>query len=771
MTKKIDNIDIKKAWKSSEGFYRGILSDLKPGLYIHGGQPGTGKTESIVKAIATSKIKVAFFTSNHSHIFTSNHSHIEKFKCDLGKYKVSPKEYIHGKGFEKNCLRYPQRTKSRRLWTRDEEYVHRIYKTIGVGYTRFLCKGCSKRTICEYYTYTQKVHTYRISLQPLEYLYPRYNDDKDVFIIDEAISKSERLHWDFKYNRLCELTETVAKLSGKPHPLKQYVSYILEIHRTLMQHTSLIFTEEPTVLFSMDDTNFQSDDYKKRYFIQKKCLVTHPVTTSLESHLSNEVRKRAFELCQETILKRFLIPIKREIENAIKENDDSKLNRLLERYIPLDKWFRFLKILLFKQPSYDSALVLSERLQTCEYIDLKDKDCQTTRENEDHEWGFIDECPYIKDKKSGQYIISNMGKAYQSTIGNPDQAPDSWFTIGHPFLFKVLDIALTKPVILLDATFDEKIFKKLRCQWLMLNTTDINVKNPSLSSHEKSDKISSEYKYNVSINKSSIITNKKSIVYDVENAFSLSTLESGKLKEVIPFIATIVDKNPGKKIAIICKKRFEKVLQSKFDKSIVLHFFGQRGKTIECDILFVVGTPFLPPGSYFYEYILAFNEFPKSTEKKDGKSFNGFKDPLLQKIFHLNVSDEVYHALHRTRILFYNREAYAMCLLPEKIQDEVTVKKIPYMDAISRLPGVFLMEMIIKDEGGSKTFFDEKVKNRKQFKLAGGWKTIIDYMLKTELIILKTKKSKTRHITTIYSTNKGRGFHKRYKKHYDCRVK
>ena len=759
MSKKPDNPDIKKVWKASEKSYKKILLDLKPGSFPQESQPGTGKTESIVKTIASSTERLALFTSNHSHI--------EKFKRDLKKYKLSKKEYIHGKGFERSCLRFPPKTTPPRSWTSDERYIHQIYTRLGVGYTHIICKKCHMKKGCEYHNYPLKASTCRISLQPLEFLYTNYNEDKDIFVIDEAISKNENLLWDFKYSKLSELIKIIEALSGKSYELKGHLPLLLEIHRTLMEHTSLIFTEDPKNLFDIDETTFKSEDYKELFFIQKKNLVTHPAVTSLESNLSRDTLVKAFELCKEPENKKILIPIKTQIKKAINKHDDSTLGKLLESYIPLEKWFYFLKVLIYKLPPFDSALILSERLEKHKYVDLRDKDIKIIKKTKDYEWGFIDESPYLKDINSGEYVISNIGKEYKTSIGNPDQSRDSWFTIGHPFLFKVLDISLSKTVILLDATFDLKVFKKIRLQWLMLNTIDVIVKNPLLSSRDKSKIIFRKYKYNVSIKKPLPIENKKTIVYDVESAFPLSTLDSGKIKETVTFIATIIDKNPGKKIAIICKKKFEKLLQSKFKGAEVLHFFSQRGRNIDCDILFVVGTPYLPPKTYVYEYILMFNEFPKSTERRDTKNFTGFKDPLLQKIFNIHVLDEVYHALHRTRLLLYNREAYAMCLLPKKIHEEVTVKKIRDMSAISRLPEYFLIEMIINNEGKSKTFYYKKVKNRKRFQLAGGWKKILDYLLDNKFIDIKTRKSKTKKIQTIHSTKEGRDFYKKYKAYFN----
>ena len=120
-------------------------------------------------------------------IFSANHEHLEKFKEDLAAHGISESEYIHGKGFSKACLRYPPKNKEK--WTEDEIFVYNIYNGIKIGAARLLCNECSRKEKCEYTKYKQKSKKYRITLQPLEFMYTKYNEDKDIFVVDEAVSE------------------------------------------------------------------------------------------------------------------------------------------------------------------------------------------------------------------------------------------------------------------------------------------------------------------------------------------------------------------------------------------------------------------------------------------------------------------------------------------------------------------------------------------------------------------------------------------------------
>jgi hypothetical protein len=186
----------------------------------------------------------------------------------------------------------------------------------------------------------------------------------------------------------------------------------------------------------------------------------------------------------------------------------------------------------------------------------------------------------------------------------------------------------------------------------------------------------------------------------------------------------------------------------------------QRGKTIDSNLLFVVGTPYPPPLSSAYEYILMFNELPTTIEKKDTKIFTGFKDPLLQEILQVQTHDETYHELHRTRMLLYNREVYALCQLPDRIRTEVTVKDIPEIDAISKAPLWNLMDIIIKNDGADTKIIYDKVKTRKRFEVAGGWKKLVKELRDEKYIVLKKKKTRTKPIITIHITPSGKKFHR-----------
>ena len=119
-----------------------------------------GKTYSLAKNISQSEKTFAFFTSNHDHLY--------KFKDDLTENHISPVKYIHGKGFQKSCERYPK-TGDEESWTKDQRLVHKIYTGFGLKGSRLLCSNCNKKKSCEYIEYTQRASNYQITLQPLEF--------------------------------------------------------------------------------------------------------------------------------------------------------------------------------------------------------------------------------------------------------------------------------------------------------------------------------------------------------------------------------------------------------------------------------------------------------------------------------------------------------------------------------------------------------------------------------------------------------------------------
>ena len=97
-----------------------------------------------------------------------------------------------------------------------------------------------------------------------------------------------------------------------------------------------------------------------------------------------------------------------------------------------------------------------------------------------------------------------MGKTYEGFDKNPKYLKDTWFTLGHPFMFQVFNIVKEKPVILLDATFNEIIFEKLFKQWQMYQVSKEIVKIPTIL--PKIKKHVYHWKY-------PLISNKKSVFF------------------------------------------------------------------------------------------------------------------------------------------------------------------------------------------------------------------------------------------------------------------
>lgn len=761
MTKKrkIDNPIIRKAWKETEKFYTDIISKPAPSIYINDGQPGTGKTESLAKIIAKSDKKFAFFTANHHHL--------EKFAQDLEKYGVKKSEYIHGEGFQRSCRRYPPETKDKKDWTKDEKSIYKTYHGfIGIS-TKILCSKCRKTTSCRYYEFTNNSKKYRITLQPLEFLFTSYNSDKDIFILDEAVTKKEIRLWNFSWLKLYTFIEKIEELSGGEYIFREYFKNILEFHRTMLQHSSILFKEKPEILqkfLRMDDKKFNKEN-KEKMFIKQGAFITHPQTINLDC-LDWDTGYHIRELSVKGEESDIIRYTNEQIKKAIRGKDESVVNELIKNNVPVLMWFKFFEIIFNKDPGGKISFVVSERLETTRESELTYRDKKIISTEGNYEKGFIDEFPYLKNRTSGNILISRIGKEFQGVKVNPDTLRDAWFTIGHPYLHKAFSVAREKPVLLLDATFNKAIFEKLLHDWFMYYSMREFWKYPE----SKLEHVLKKYRKNVNVISRTHIENKHSIVYDVEEHFPLTSLRSGTLmQDVVGFIATIIDDNPGKSYAIISHKEFEDKFHTLFPKATTAHHADQRGKTFDCDLLFVVGTPFLPPESCFYEYILMFDEQPKSAEPKDTKRFTGYKDPLLQEILQIKTHDENYHELHRTRMLLYNRIVYALCELPGKIRDEVSVKEIPNMLTVSRSALWNLMDIIIKNDGADKKKIYDLVRNRVRFKVAGGWKGLVDELIDRDYIVFKKKKRKTKKIITVNSTKKGKTFHRIQAKFYQVR--
>ena len=199
------------------------------------------------------------------------------------------------------------------------------------------------------------------------------------------------------------------------------------------------------------------------------------------------------------------------------------------------------------------------------------------------------------------------------------------------------------------------------------------------------------------------ITNKNSILYVVDSKYNSNYPKSSLikkekdggisatnlLKKVVASIITITEENPDINVASISHSKVEQVIKRVLGERIEnLHYYNQRGKNISADILVCIGTPYIEATGLLYDYILTFNEFPKSIKPNRTKSkgvipssiFEGYKDEELNAFFEARVFDELYQALHRNRPLRENRVNYLFGRLPVKIEAELNVKHIKLED-------------------------------------------------------------------------------------------
>jgi len=692
-------------WGESEKFYRRVFSSSEAGIKIHNGQPGSGKTYSLSKAIASSgEIEVA--------IFSANHKHLEKIYSQLILMGVPEDEIIHGKGFSKSCVRFPTNINN---MNHDERFVYNLYRKLGSG--DILCSNCQDRSYCEHYEYKHSANNYRITLQPFEYLSSNLNSDKEIFVVDEALLKVEKLDWSYSLRKLHSFIQIIKdNLTGQEEfNLDRYEESLLNIHKDFLRNCSIIFKEEPSNIFNLVQDYSSMSDYAKERFYEIKSIgstiyITHPSGLKLLDdlknkndllkiyHLNSDIEDIAFQL----------------IRRIFVTGNRIAINNLFRNYISHHNLFKFIRTLLNTLPKDSDTkrwFLVHENLEITNLNEISDER-EIREENENYERGFINDLPYIIDKTTNRVVISKIGRNFENRNDEFSTTKKSWFSFGTPYMHYIMNNSMTKPVILLDATFREEIFKKFTKSWWYRSI--INA-----SAHGRQDIVR---KFKRTEESNLIQKNTNSFVYDIKNPisgyghFPLQTLRTGRwIDDIRSFIHFCNLEYNLNSVGIICHQEFEQNFQRAYPQSTVLHHRYQRGEDIDSDFLFIIGTPFRPPSADLFDYILLFNEYPKSMEIIENGRFRGYKDELLNEIYGANVTDEIYQELHRTRMLLNNRKVYAFCDVPDRIKEEVSVEIISDFKSHRYLAMKRLLGIIEENEPIGRTPLRNRVRNLSTF--------------------------------------------------------
>jgi len=648
--------NIQKIWIDVEDFYKGI----QKGINVNNAQPGCGKTYGFTRYIQKYPNKrIAYFSSNHDQL-----SRVEK---ELNTLHISS---VHWKGFTRLCLRYPKSSNPSK-WTTDEKFVYNLYRSIPAA-ARFICVDCNNDK-CQYQKQFGKRD--KVVLSPLEFLFRSDIVDRfDNIWIDESVKKINCYNWDFSVSRFVSFEKALEDISKKPiSKLRKYYRLFYKLHTELLVQTSIIFTRPEEELLNFNRESYSGEEWVNKGFLQNENIVTHYTELDLSKILRIDRLKENEKYYLLSPQPRYLI--KKKIEKYVREAiKEKKIENIINSYIDLDNFFNFFDILIYNDACKGGCIV-SERIEIVDnpsYIKLKD----IIYNNDKYERGFIEDKPYFLDKKTGRYIISNIGKEYTAEDKILESKNDSWLTVGLPFMITVFKIAESKPIVLMDATFNKIIYDQHMYRYL-------NSKNIKEEDDVPQERFLNPPK----------IQNKNSILFKIIPAkgkdadYPMDSLKNGGFENIYNQLKPIRPelKNKGK-IGAILHRKFEADFKLSEIKN---HFFNQRGtnKFIEVMVLIVIGTPYVPPYQTLFSYVLNFGQIPKNTTIKKDTRFQGYNDELLQQLLKVEVYDELYQGIHRCRPLLRDKIIICYCKLPEEIEFELTCKKLIFNEFCAELQG------------------------------------------------------------------------------------
>ncbi len=648
---------INKIWEHVAEFY----NNIQTGININNAPPGGGKTTGFIQHIKKhSDIKYVYFSSNHEQL-----SRVGK---ELKKERLS---FVHWEGFTRKCFRYPKTADSNK-WSSDEKFVYRVYHSFP-NCPRFICASCNKKG-CDYQG--QFKTDKKIVLSPLEFLLRKNIDDKFTeFWIDESVGKIVHFNWDFDFKKIISFLNSLENITGNKLKAKdKFINSFLKLHQHFLLQTSIIFTRPFEELLDFNDKKYRGEEWVSNGYLQNHSRVTHYA----EIDMVKIFAYKKFRLEE----KRFLLHPKlrnmivdfatKGIRQTIENNN---VDDIIDYFIDIENFYNIIDIIM----RYDLAIggcIVTENIEIIEdpsYVKKK----VIIESCDSFERGFFEDKPYLFDKKTNRYFISSSGKEYSEGSNSLVRLKECWLTFGLPYMMTVFSIAEKKAVILMDATFNENIYNKIFYRYL-------NTKLDDSSSLDFNEQILDKIK----------ISRKTSQVFNIQyskhhdTSYPLESLESGAFLQI---------NDQLKKIMSLLKKdgTVGAIMHKKFEEGFKLcktnHFFNQRGtnKFKDDKTLIIIGTPYVPPYQLLFSYVLNFGKIPKDTSviKDKQHNFQGYKDTFLQELLVYEVFNELYQAIHRCRPLLGDKKIICYCKLPEKIKDELTIKKMTFDNLYAELQG------------------------------------------------------------------------------------
>jgi len=685
--KQNDGDQLQQVWTSVEKFF----DNAKTGINICNTQPGTGKTTAFIEYCKRNaqrkdenKKLIGFFSSNHAHL-----DEVEK-KLIKNNIKVD-----HWKGFPRFCPLYPKSNDISKMDV-SEKFIYKLYNQLRIS-SKIICGACDNKENC----YSLPQPTVDVVLSPLEFLFQIDIAEKfKVIFIDEALLKDYYYCWDYSEEKIekfmvalkdnCHISDT------RYNFIKELFKQIYIVHMNLLKNSSLVFTR-PEESIDFNSKNIKIKDELENVIKRDGNKIIHynkfeKIMLSENSAILEKLKEMA---------KPARVIMTQLIQNAIEQKND----KFFDSYISFDDFIEFLDKIRYYGTK---AAVFSEEINikyekdlTVNQIDVAKE--KIIEENEKFIFGFIDERPYLKHKDTNYYVISNMGEEYDSWLNKNDWRKEAWIEFGIPYTIRVMEIAEDIPTVLLDAAFSKEIFEGYVSRYMLTKS----LKYPDEPNKRKAP--------NVYYIEEIIIKNKKSRVYKVllphhgmNWSYPKSTLShrNNKIfKEIYDQIKDLMSVCNIKTIGTISRLDYEHTLAELSGKKYALHFSGQRGTNIleEVEILFIIGTPYLPPGVVPFKYITSFGAIPddiKPVRYPDG--FFRYADPLMDALQTALVYGEVYQAIHRCRPLLNNKRVACYCYVPMNVREELTYSEVKFLDLMGDMaepPKLreFLMDKLINN--------------------------------------------------------------------------
>jgi hypothetical protein len=696
-----------------------FLRNLQVGINIDDGQPGTGyKTSSFVKYVNNNHEKIyGFFSANHDHIG----------EVEQGLEKGS---YLHLEGFPRLCDRYPQKGKKREDWNEDEKLVHDTYM-LAKRPSRTICVNCKRKGNCLFSLQRLELDemkrkgTLKTVNSPLEFLNRKdVVDIVDEYHFDESIKKNQ--HYNVGVD--CEKLGTFVTETGIGY---EYVNLISKCQKEMLRQTSILLTRSSSELMKFTDDNKLNKKMNYENFLRygEKDVTYLSHYEKLNLQMRFEVFNKHDRYCLYNPRKNQKTT--RLIDKAIKNSVEK--GEVFQNYVNLLEQLEAIRKISIEIVRRNFGIVVNEKIVVMKnwkpnnvvppgklkLLDIKVQ--EIIKDTKQYQRGFIGDEPYFWNKDKNIYLISKVGKGYDTNEDVPfKQKPDSRFTFGYPLMLDVLSLGINNPINLMDSSYNQIVFDKYEERFFRIGLAQegfSGIKPRKIERKTDNNKNSVVYKITApgnqwnsprgrtsNFSKSYLCSSHGNVLSKKKIGEKMGAFEKWVFPKLKIFIKDA--KRQRKRVGVITRLDMEKYFVPLVGKKRVTHFYNQRGtnKFEDVDILIVLGTPFHPPKHMLFNYVMNFAEIPKNTNViTDEKSsmFLRYEDPILQALFEREVVEEIYQAIHRVRPLLYSKIIILFGMVPDKIREELTVR-----DAS--------LEKCMADISGTKEYYLQRPKESRK---------------------------------------------------------